>query len=154
MDRAKLDLFKTELLKDPAIKMVSADQNGQWETIAHVNGEQEANFDFKVIDEQYLPLMKIPVVKGRNFASEMLSDSADGVMVNETFVKTYGWKEPIGQTVDFWYNQKKFKVVGVYVHSEAKEGRDAGGPAEDPRSLLVPGHGDHAAPFHEAWRSA
>jgi putative ABC transport system permease protein len=114
MDRAKLDVFRNELLKNPSVKMVTTDQGGEWGTIAHVNGETELEFDFKIVDEKFLPLMKIPVVRGRNFASEMLSDSADGVMVNETFVKKAGWNDPIGQVVDFWYQPKKYRVVGVF----------------------------------------
>jgi hypothetical protein len=58
-------------------------------------------------------LFKIPVVKGRNFSTDFPSDSAQSVLVNETFVKKAGWKEPIGQVVDFLYLNKKYTVVGV-----------------------------------------
>jgi putative ABC transport system permease protein len=43
----------------------------------------------------------------------MTSDSANSVLVNESFVKQAGWKNPIGETVDFFYNKKKYTVVGV-----------------------------------------
>ena len=70
-------------------------------------------FDMKHIDEDYLPLFQVPVIKGRNFSKAMVSDSANSVLVNEAFVKQAGWKNPIGQVVDFFYNKRKFNVIGV-----------------------------------------
>jgi putative ABC transport system permease protein len=113
IDKQKLPLFKTELLKDPSIKSVTADQGGRWGTIAHVNNAQQIQFDMKHIDEDYLPLFEVPVVKGRNFSKDMISDSATSVLVNESFVKQAGWKNPIGQVVDFFYNKKKYIVIGI-----------------------------------------
>lgn len=111
--REKLPLVKSELLKHPAIAAVSADQGGRWGTIAQINGGTEVSFDMKVIDEQYFPLLQIPIVKGRNFSKDLATDTAKSVMVNETFVKTAGWKEPLGQEIDFFYNNKKYTVIGV-----------------------------------------
>jgi putative ABC transport system permease protein len=34
-------------------------------------------------------------------------------MVNESFVKKAGWKNPLGQVVDFFYQNKKYHVIGV-----------------------------------------
>jgi putative ABC transport system permease protein len=57
--------------------------------------------------------MKIPVTQGRNFSKEFTTDSTQSILVNETFVKKAGWKNPIGQVVDFWYNQQRYNVIGV-----------------------------------------
>jgi len=113
IDKTKLPLFKTELSKDPSVLGVTADQGGRWGTIAHINNGQQMQFDMKHIDEDYLPLFKVPMVKGRNFSKAMISDSGNSVLVNEEFVKQAGWKNPIGQVVDFFYNKKKYNVVGV-----------------------------------------
>lgn len=111
--REKMALVKSELLKNPAIASVTGDQGGRWGTHAHINGEIDVMFDMKVIDEDYFPLFQIPVVQGRNFSKSLSSDTAQGVVVNEAFVKMAGWKQPLGQTVDFFYNNKKFYVIGV-----------------------------------------
>jgi putative ABC transport system permease protein len=113
LDKQKLTLFKTELLSDPNIKSVTADQGGRWGTIAHINGQQQVNFDMKHIDEDYLPLFEVPMVKGRNFSKSMVSDSGTSVLVNEAFVKQAGWKNPIGETVDFFWAKKKYTVIGI-----------------------------------------
>jgi putative ABC transport system permease protein len=113
IDKTKMSLFKNELLKDPSTLGVTADQGGRWGTIAHVNGNQQQIFDMKHVDEDYLPLFQVPIIKGRNFSKAMVSDSANSILVNEEFVKQAGWKKPIGQIVDFFYNKKKYTVVGV-----------------------------------------
>lgn len=113
LDKQKLALFKTELLKNASIKNITADQGGRWGTIAHVNNGQQVNFDLKHIDEDYLPLFEVPFVKGRNFSKATVSDSATSVLVSESFVKQAGWKHPIGEVVDFFYNKKKYTVIGI-----------------------------------------
>lgn len=113
LDKTKLPILKTELLKDPSIAGVTADQGGRWGTLAHINGDHQQEFDVKHIDEDYLPMFQVPIIKGRNFSKAMLSDSANSILVNEEFVKQAGWKNPIGQVVDFFYNKKKYNVIGV-----------------------------------------
>jgi len=113
LDKTKVPLLKNELLKDASILSVTADQGGRWGTMAHINGNHQQMFDMKHIDEDYLPLFQVPMVKGRNFSKAMVSDSANAVLVNEEFVKQAGWKKPIGEIVDFFYSKKKYTVVGV-----------------------------------------
>lgn len=113
INREKLEVFKTELLKDPAIESITADQGGRMGTIAHINDGKEISFDFKHVDENYFPLFNIPVVTGRNFSKDFASDTAEAAMINQTFAATAGWKDPVGQQVDFFYMNKKYRVVGV-----------------------------------------
>ena len=113
IDRGKLDVFRNELLKNPSIESVTADQGGRWGTIAHINGGKEILFDFKYVDENYFPLFKIPVATGRNFSKDFSMDTAEAAIINESFAKAAGWKEPLGKQVDFFYYNKKYTVVGV-----------------------------------------
>ena len=113
LDKTKVPVLKNELLKDPSILSVTADQGGRWGTMAHINGSHQQMFDIKRIDEDYLPMFQVPMVKGRNFSKAMVSDSGNAVLVNEEFVKQAGWKKPIGEIVDFFYAKKKYTVVGV-----------------------------------------
>lgn len=113
LNRDKLDLFENELEKNPSINSISATQAGQNITIAHINGDNEINFDIKRIDENYLGVYKITLLKGRNFSKEFPSDSSGSIIINEEFAKTAGWKDPLGKEVDFFYRKKKYKVIGV-----------------------------------------
>lgn len=108
-----VNTFRAELLQNKNIIEVAPKNNGMWSTVAKINGETEINFAYETVDEKYLPIMKIPVVKGRNFSTQFTSDSINSVLVNESFVTRTGWKDPIGKEVNFWYDNRKVKVVGV-----------------------------------------
>jgi putative ABC transport system permease protein len=65
------------------------------------------------IDENFLPALNIPVVKGRNFSN--LADTMHSILVNEAMVKHFGWKEAIGKRVKFPGDTSSnyLEVVGV-----------------------------------------
>jgi putative ABC transport system permease protein len=109
----EIGIFRQELLKNPNIEQVAIRNNGFNITVARVNVDKEIEFTMDWIDAEYLPIHKIPIVQGRNFSITSVYDSTASVLVNEAFVKAAGWKNPIGQKVDFWYNQNKVTVVGV-----------------------------------------
>ena len=113
MNRTETETFKDELLKNADIQQVAPKNGGWWNTMAKVNGKQEIVFSMDVIDQEYLSTFKIPIVNGRNFSKDFPSDSSQSVIVNEAFVKEAKWKNPIGQTVNFFFNQRKYQVVGV-----------------------------------------
>jgi putative ABC transport system permease protein len=113
LKRSEAGLLKTELMKNPNIIDVAPRNGGQWGTAAKVNGDSVVQFTYETVDESYIPLLRIPVLQGRNFSTEFPSDSTNSILVNESFVKKAGWKNPIGQTVDFWYKNEKYAVIGV-----------------------------------------
>jgi putative ABC transport system permease protein len=107
-------LFIDELKKNPDIIDAAPKNGGQWGTIARVNGEKQIDFIYETVNPTFLPLLKIPIIQGRNFSSDFPSDSTQSILVNEAFVKKAGWKNPIGQEVNFWYdNNTRYKVIGV-----------------------------------------
>ena len=113
LKRSEVGLLKTELIKNPNIIDVAPKNAGEWGTAAKVNGDSVVQFTYETVNESYIPILKIPVLQGRNFSTQFPSDSTSSVLVNESFVKKAGWKNPIGQTVDFWYNNEKYTVIGV-----------------------------------------
>lgn len=114
MSHSETHLFVDELKKNPSIVEVAPKNGGQWGTIAKINGDKQIDFAYETVNPAFLPLLKIPILQGRNFSPDFPSDSTQSVIVNEAFVKKAGWKNPIGQEVNFWYdNNTKYKVIGV-----------------------------------------
>ncbi len=105
-------LLREDLMKSPAIEDVAFRNSGGWGTEAKVNGETKIGFDYETIDESYLPLLKIPVIRGRNFSKDFPSDSIHTVLVNESFAKKAGWRDPIGKQVEF-FSGEKYTVIGL-----------------------------------------
>lgn len=106
--------FREELKRNPSIVEVAFKNNGDWQTAARNAVDTTIQFAYETVDENYIPMMKIPLITGRNFSREFPSDSNSSVIVNESFVKAAGWQNPIGETVNFWYNNnERYKVIGV-----------------------------------------
>ncbi len=79
----------------------------------------EKNIKFMRMDEDFLGIMGIDLLKGRNFSKDIQTDQREGFIVNETALKQFGWmEEPLGKRVQ-WGLQPNGgaafdgKVVGV-----------------------------------------
>ncbi len=105
-------LLKQELMKSPFILGVAPKDNGFSFNGGKINGDKGIGFANLTIDESYLPVLKIPIVQGRNFSADHPADSSRSIIVNETFAKEAGWKNPIGQLLGY-DNDQKYQVVGV-----------------------------------------
>lgn len=112
LTRSEARLFREELMKYPNMLGVAAKDNGYAFNGGTINGDSAIGFANVAIDESYIPLLKIPLLKGRNFSTGYPSDSSSAVIVNESFVKKAGWKEPIGQQV-MMNGTEKYQVIGV-----------------------------------------
>jgi putative ABC transport system permease protein len=64
------------------------------------------------VDYDFLDLYEAEIVQGRSFSEAFGTDDQEAVIVNETFVKQAGWKNPIGKRIST-YHKKETTVVGV-----------------------------------------
>jgi len=107
-------LLKNELLKQPAVKMVSFGGTRSGTSQVKVNGSSTAAAHM-VIDEDYLPAMGITLSAGRNFSTAYATDKTGGAIVNEAFVKAAGLTDPIGKQIhtDEYFDKDVKTIVGV-----------------------------------------
>jgi putative ABC transport system permease protein len=110
---SKAAIFRDELMKDKNIIDVAAKNGGMWGTAAKNAKDSIIQFAYETVNESYIPILKIPIVQGRNFSKEYPNDSTNSVIVNEEFVKKAGWKKPLGEVVNFWYRNEVYHVIGV-----------------------------------------
>ena len=62
-------------------------------------------------DYDFLDLLNIKVLEGRNFSREMPTDLKGAVLVNQAMVNKMGWTHPIGKRI--LYGDWDAKVIGV-----------------------------------------
>jgi putative ABC transport system permease protein len=114
INHADAAVFKNELLKNPNIVGIRAKNAGYEQAAARNDIDSILQFAYETVDENYLPLLRIPLVAGRNFSTKFPADSSQSVIVNESFVKAANWKNPIGETLKFSFNNNKiYRVIGV-----------------------------------------
>src|SRR5436190_3428534 len=106
--------FKNELLKNPNIVGVSVKNAGEWGTGTKNAVGSTVYFAGETVDENYLPLLKIPLIAGRNFSTAFPADSVQSVIVNESFAKAANWKNPVGETINILGSSNEtYHVIGV-----------------------------------------
>jgi putative ABC transport system permease protein len=104
--------FREEITKNPNIELVAPLAHGQMN--AKINGGEIKHFTNELVDENFVDILKLQIIQGRNFSSLFPADSNKAIVVNEAFVKMAGWKDPIGEEVDFFLTGEKKLVVGVF----------------------------------------
>ncbi|WP_281231022.1 ABC transporter permease [Flavobacterium gelatinilyticum] len=69
------------------------------------------------MDFDFLKMMKIKIVKGRDLSPQFASDTVSNMLINETLVKMLQLKDPLNTIITSgWGNEKgsfKFKIVGI-----------------------------------------
>jgi len=109
--------FKIELASISGISGVSATShnfgNGGWANLGYTDDlGTYRTFNFNTIDSDYIPMMNMQLVSGRNFSDDNPSDKRRSVIVNEAFAKEYGWSNAIGKKIP-GKNFQDHEVIGV-----------------------------------------
>lgn len=105
--------FQNELAGDPAFGAISlAGEFGNRDVV--VKG-QKMLANVRTVDSDYLPMLEMKLLQGRNFSPAFASDETFGVLVNEAFVKKAGIANPIGQILlpDDYFGKRGLTIVGV-----------------------------------------
>ncbi len=113
----KAEQFKIELAKYPEILSSCGSShdfgNGNWTNVGYTDDKNTyRTFNLNVVDDEYIPMLKMQMIAGRNFSDESLTDKRRSVIVNEAFAKEYGWTDPIGKRIP-GKNFLEHEVIGV-----------------------------------------
>jgi putative ABC transport system permease protein len=78
--------------------------------------DQMINMDNFLVDYGFFDTLGIEVIQGRGFAKEITTDYTDAVMINHTAVKTLGWDDPVGKTIELPLDEGLVRktVIGVF----------------------------------------
>ena len=78
------------------------------------NGMHKDVFEY-FIDPEYIPLMGMKILAGRNFNPKISDDTVTSVIVNEAMVRDMGWtmENAVGQQIEGYMETKTPVVIGV-----------------------------------------
>ncbi len=99
----KAELLRPVLQQIPGIKGVAAASwiNGVAGNQSTISVDDTTNqrvmVRFGYVDEDFFPLMEIPVMTGRNFSREYPNDINESIILNQAAVAYFGWDDPIGK---------------------------------------------------------
>lgn len=118
---SKMRVMKERMLESPYIKIATLTNSRLGEGSPKVifnmettEGMQPRGINFSVVDHDFIETMEIPMVEGRDFSTEYISDTLQGVIVNETLAKRLAWDQPIGKKVQLGDGRQIMgQVIGV-----------------------------------------
>ena len=106
--RKQFDALRSDLLQNRQVQAVASAGNpignndiGMMDYGVEKNGvlDPHNNLAFALtIDDNFIPAMQIKMMEGRNFMSNIRSDS-NSVIVNEAFQKKQGWATAVGKRI-------------------------------------------------------
>ena len=114
--KGHMDLFKEKLMAQPEISSLSYSSRipgnywGSW-CCVNIEGHEEKYFN-NYVDPDYLTTMDIKIKDGRNFSDTNIADKKATYLINETAIKQYGLKNPIGQLITPG-NGIKGEIIGI-----------------------------------------
>ncbi|MCK5839354.1 MAG: FtsX-like permease family protein, partial [Bacteroidales bacterium] len=124
--RSKVEPFKDELLKNPNVIGVtnSTGVPGRinWLQVMYVEGEEGMKENALILaqtDYDFIDVMGMEIMQGRNFDKSMGTDKEEAVIINEAGVKELGWVDnPIGKKIHYGFDidgtgGNMLKVIGV-----------------------------------------
>lgn len=110
--------FKNEMSTRPEVKGITIGNSldlaglGAASTTVTVDGKKkEFMCNFFRVDKDYIPVLQMQLVEGRNFSDSFSTDKTAAVIVNESFVRSMGWKSGLGKEVEGYGDRSK--IIGV-----------------------------------------
>jgi putative ABC transport system permease protein len=139
-----LMVFKNEVLQNPSVKagtvsgflpVISQRWNDMWFAKEQTDGKFAVNMQEWMVDADYIKTLNLELADGRNFIAGSTADM-DGVIINESAAKRFGYENPVGKTIhktgdekvtiigvvkDFHYESLRTKIepLGLFVSSAA-----------------------------------
>ena len=119
-ERDNIGLLKNDLIQNSKIVSSSAvsgpvgASGSQGTEVALGDREQNLMMRKSYVDYDYFKTMQLKIVEGRAFSKDYPTDQTNAVILNQTAVKKFGWKNPIGKQFKDDPNRTVIGVVKDY----------------------------------------
>lgn len=109
-------IIENALAHVPEVKEVTSSlftfgQSGWIEVGYTTEEDQYREFNINVVDHNFVETYGLQILQGRDFEQESGTDARSAVLVNETFVKAFNLKNPIGNPLPAPFQE--YQIIGV-----------------------------------------
>lgn len=84
---------------------------GSSSSITSISNKKIVQTHIVVSETNFFEMMGIKIIKGRNYADNMATDTISSIMINKSAWEGFGFENPIGERVDFW--GKNYEIIGI-----------------------------------------
>ncbi|MFQ5630304.1 MAG: ABC transporter permease [bacterium] len=118
--RDRYEVLRNAFLQNPNIVGVTGASGdfggGDWGVPFRLEGAPESeNFDTRIltIDTNYVEVMQVRIVDGRDFSAEIASDADDAFLLNETAARLLGPESAVGKRILLGGDWRHGAIIGV-----------------------------------------
>ncbi|MGB8191123.1 MAG: ABC transporter permease [Chitinophagaceae bacterium] len=109
------ELYRNELLKHSQVAEATVSlysfAETPWVQLGFTNEKKVyQDFQYNSVDEYFIDVMKINVIRGRGFDAKIPADATSSAVVNEAFVKEFGLGDAVGKKLPGRFDQQ---IIGV-----------------------------------------
>ena len=117
----KFEAFKSELLQHPNITAAAGSNSVPGEDMMGFGVRPEGKPEtedwtvstIRIDDFDLLKTYSMSMAAGRYFSPAFTTDATNGIVINESLVKSLGWEDPIGKKLDVAGEVADGRVIGV-----------------------------------------
>jgi putative ABC transport system permease protein len=117
--RGSFDLLKTEILRNPAVRGVTASGELPCAVYSNTSGvswegadpESSISFSMLSVDNDFVQTMGIELLEGRDFSREFPADADSSVIINAKGRQVMGKTEAVGEQMTI--GEEEYTIVGV-----------------------------------------
>lgn len=113
-DAKYFEPYRNAIAANPNVISVAGNRQHvgrSWYTRTIESAAQKSSADVVAIGQNYLATMKLRLISGRDFDEKLATDFNQAILVNQKLARSFGWEEPLGQTVTL--DSIRYSVVGV-----------------------------------------
>ena len=119
------DVIRDEFQKLPEVRALSfggggtnMGQSENWMKSIMVTKDEKGNeiqfvLNQPFVDENYIDVFGIRLIKGRSFSKSMGGDRDHAAIINEAYAHTMGWRDPVGQKVFDDDSDMQVTIIGL-----------------------------------------
>ncbi len=120
VDSNTLDLYKDSILSYPVVigaaktQQVLSNKSSRVTGWIQVEGKQMTNVEMTTVGYDYLKIVGLHLLEGRDFSKTIETDMGRSIIVNETFIKMLGWQTGVGKILSSLNSPgNAAKIIGV-----------------------------------------
>lgn len=115
----RIESMLNELKNNPHVKAVSVNSNvptqywDNYNTFLDPVTNKEVSMKQAPADAGFVQAYQIPIIQGKNFDDALPASEKNGVLINRTAMKAFGWADAVGKTIKPKGSDETLNVVGV-----------------------------------------
>ena len=121
VDANLIPSVKSELLQNPNILAAATSYDLPGKDLNHTSMEiltdegewQQQTFQFMQVDPDFIDMMKMQIIDGRQFDISRSTDKTQAVIINESAVRKFGLQDAVGKTARWVGDNTDLHIIGV-----------------------------------------